>query len=146
MKLSSPLILIMAIAATTMLLLPTAVEGKKRKKKPKSEKTSSATATESESSPTATTSGKSSKGSKSSKSISFQTCSIANPPYEQAKLITNDSGLSVEDFLSDDLLGNGEDGYLAWHSIAVYTNFVGLVDDWVKDPSGKSCYDDVLDV
>jgi hypothetical protein len=132
-----------AIAAAT--ILPTAVEGKKRKKKPKSEKSSSATtADESDASPT-TSSGKSSKGSKSSKSISFQTCSIANPPYEQAKLITNDSGLNVEDFLSDDLLGKGGDGYLAWHSIAVYTNFVGLVDDWVKDPSGK-CYDDVLDV
>jgi hypothetical protein len=139
MKLSSPLIIITAIVATT-IVLPTAVEGKKRKKKPKSEKTSSATtADESDASPTtATTSGKSSKGSKSSKSISFQTCSIANPPYEQAKLITNDSGLSVEDFLSDDLLGKGGDGYLAWHSIAVYTNFVGLVDDWVKDPSGES--------
>ena len=139
MKLSCPLIIMTAIAA---LLLPTAVEGKKRKKKPKSEKSSSATTAttaddESDASPT--TSGKSSKGSKSSKSISFQTCSIANPPYEQAKLITNDSGLSVEDFLTDDLLGNGEDGYLAWHSIAVYTNFVGLVDDWVKDPSGKCC-------
>mmetsp|Transcript_13469 Transcript_13469/g.22115 ORF Transcript_13469/g.22115 Transcript_13469/m.22115 type:complete len:136 (-) Transcript_13469:565-972(-) len=135
MKFSSPLLIITVIATTI-----TTVEGKKRKKKSKSESASSTTAgnTEESNSSPASSSGKSTKGSKSSKSISFQSCSVANPPYEQAKVITGNGGLSIDDFLEDELLGKGGDGYLAWHSTAVYTNFVGLVEDWVNDPSGKN--------
>ena len=44
----------------------------------------------------------------------------------------------MDDFLEDGLLSNNDEGYLAWHSTAVYTYFAVLVEDWVKDPSGKN--------
>eukprot|EP00574_Skeletonema_japonicum_P004497 CAMPEP_0201718472 /NCGR_PEP_ID=MMETSP0593-20130828/3982_1 /ASSEMBLY_ACC=CAM_ASM_000672 /TAXON_ID=267983 /ORGANISM="Skeletonema japonicum, Strain CCMP2506" /LENGTH=221 /DNA_ID=CAMNT_0048208781 /DNA_START=116 /DNA_END=781 /DNA_ORIENTATION=+ len=133
--------------AASSSMVPT-VEGRHRRSKAKSSKTSDTES--SDSSPTApsyyTTSSKSGKSSKSTSTSSksdkssnnkiyFDSCSVANPPYEQAKLITNDSGLKMSEFLEDKLLNKGGNGYLALHSMNVYMTFSEWVEKWAKKPS-----------
>lgn len=86
---------------------------------------------------TAKSSRRNKSSSKSSKAVHFDICSVANPAYEQATLFPGPSNLSMDEFLTKNLNGNGGDRYLAWHSTAVYTKYADWVKAWQKDPSGK---------
>ncbi len=145
MKFTSLLIIVMAASSS---MVPT-VEGRHRRSKAKSSKTADTESSASSSSATAPsyyTSSSSSKSGKSSKSkpdkssnkTYFDSCSVANPPYEQAKLITKDSGLKMSEFLEDKLLNKGGNGFLALHSMNVYMTFSEWVEKWAKKPSGEN--------
>ncbi len=127
MKLSSPLIILVALTASSM------VEGRKRRSKAKSDKIE-------DSSSSSKSSKSSSAKSSKAKRVYFSECSLANPPYEQAKLVTGDSGLTQTEYLTEKLMNKGGEGYLALHSSNVYMTFGGLVEDWVEDPSGECMY------